>query len=447
LTAIGPAAAGCGTNEDAPANASAQSSDALAGVNGLAGINGLAGVNGLAGINGLAGVNGLAAVNGLAGINGLASTSGLMTTAAGRRTVSYLIKCALPAGDSLVKQDQNGVSYTFAGGIGLCPAWKTGGVYGNAQCMEALSACLMAHVNTAGVHVPLWLDSPDPAIGWGVDRVNYPMQEGTFFGDILDTGSLANLGMPGVTAPVGYYCDGAGFPAGAAGIVAGRLGANQTNAPYQNPFGAGTLCQNTSVAVGQFSFGVGGSCPAGSNNSPSAGCPDGFKSLTTPSNGGRWQHGITVWRNPTYTPNFDPGYVYTMSPLGAPALVLDAEAGLLADYGQMPLLDSSKFLLTAHGANWLVQMRTDPTKCADAGAAANGSSVRLFACSGASSQDWIFTPQPTKDGAFLIQTAASGRCLHVKNGMTTAGDGMEIYDCNATSVFQRFSVQAVLTVN
>ena len=61
--------------------------------------------------------------------------------------------------------------------------------------MEALSSCMMAHVNTAGVHVPLWLDANDPAIGWGIDRVNYPMQEGTFFGDIIDTG-LGNIGKP-----------------------------------------------------------------------------------------------------------------------------------------------------------------------------------------------------------------------------------------------------------
>ena len=48
---------------------------------------------------------------------------------------------------------------------------------------------MMAHVNTAGVHVPLWLDSNDSVIGWGIDPTNFPMQEGTFFGDILDTGT------------------------------------------------------------------------------------------------------------------------------------------------------------------------------------------------------------------------------------------------------------------
>ena len=140
------------------------------------------------------------------------------------------------------------------------------------------------------------------------------MQEGTFFGDILDTGALTNIGKPTVTAPVAYYCDGAGFPSGASGVVAGRLGASQSGAPYMNPFGNGALCQNNSLAVGQFSNGVGGSCPAGSNSNPAAGCPDGYKALTTTSNSGVWQHGITVWRNNNYTPVFDTSYQYTLSP-------------------------------------------------------------------------------------------------------------------------------------
>src|SRR3984957_16455078 len=170
---------------------------------------------------------------GLSSINGLSAINGPMTTSAGRKTISYVVRCALAANDTLVKQDQNGTNYTFAGAIGLCPAWKTAGVSNSSTCMESLSACMMAHVNTAGVHVPLWLDSNDLAIGWGIDRVNYPMQEGTFFGDIMDTGPLNNIGKPSVTPPAGYYCDGAGFPAGAAGVVAGRLGANQAGAPYK----------------------------------------------------------------------------------------------------------------------------------------------------------------------------------------------------------------------
>src|SRR6185369_13119868 len=103
----------------------------LAAMNGLAGLNGLTGLNGLAGLNGQANANGLSALNGLAGLNGLAAMNGLMTTDGGRKTVAYLVKCALASNDSLTKQDQNGTSYTFPGGLNLCPAWKTSGISGD----------------------------------------------------------------------------------------------------------------------------------------------------------------------------------------------------------------------------------------------------------------------------------------------------------------------------
>src|SRR6266404_2007207 len=95
--------------------------------------------NGLNGLNGLNAVNGLNSANGLNSVNGLAAGAGLMTTDAGRKTVSYLVRCALATGDSLVKQDQNGAYYTFTGAIGLAPQYKTTGC--NKDCAEELSAC------------------------------------------------------------------------------------------------------------------------------------------------------------------------------------------------------------------------------------------------------------------------------------------------------------------
>src|SRR5205085_10667115 len=102
----------------------------LVSTNGLSMINGLSMTNGLSG-NGLSG-NGLSG-NGLSGnglllnplaSTGLSSTTGLMTTASGRTTVAYLVKCALPAGHSITKKDQNGVYYTFPVAIGAGAAWE-----------------------------------------------------------------------------------------------------------------------------------------------------------------------------------------------------------------------------------------------------------------------------------------------------------------------------------
>src|SRR5262252_2214808 len=113
--------------------------------------------------NGLAGVNGLGVTNGLASTNGLAATNGLMTTSAGRDTIAYLVKCALPAGRTITKV-VNGTTYSFPGQIGLAPQWETGAC--DVNCQQLVSACLLAHINTSGQHIALWLDSDSPAVGW-----------------------------------------------------------------------------------------------------------------------------------------------------------------------------------------------------------------------------------------------------------------------------------------
>src|SRR5678816_552712 len=144
-----------------------------------------------------------------------------MTTDEGRETVSYLVRCALAAGDTLTKQDQNGVSYTFKGALGIAPGYKNGS--GGKDCTEQLSSCMMAHINTAGVHIPLWMTSPITAIGWGLSPY-FPTQEGTFFGQMVLVNEAYNLDA--------YYCEGPGV---AKDVVPGRLGQN-SGAPYQNAF-------------------------------------------------------------------------------------------------------------------------------------------------------------------------------------------------------------------
>src|SRR4249920_998389 len=85
-------------------------------------LNGLSMINGLSMTNGLSMINGLSMTNGLSG-DGLVSGSDLMNTAAGRTTVAYMVRCALPSGATITKQDADGVSYTFPGMIGVAPAW------------------------------------------------------------------------------------------------------------------------------------------------------------------------------------------------------------------------------------------------------------------------------------------------------------------------------------
>ena len=204
--------------------------------------------------------------NGLNSVNGLAAGAGLMTSDAGRKTVSYLVRCALAAGDTLVKQDHNGNNYTYAGQIGLAPQYKTGGC--NKDCTEELSSCLMAHINTTGVHIPLWLDSPMASIGWGQSPF-YPTQEGTFFGQIFVTNSTNKLDA--------YYCNGANV---ASNEVPGRLGGAQSGVPYANAYPtSGGLCATS------------GHCAMQSNSDGAVSCV---------GNGTTWTHPITVWRGQTF---------------------------------------------------------------------------------------------------------------------------------------------------
>ena len=130
----------------------------------LASTNGLSLINGLSMLNGLSSGNGLSMINGLSMTNGLSSTVGLMTTDPGRQTVSYLVRCALAAGDYLDKKDPTGTTYRFTGGLGLAPQYKTGAC--DQECQEWLSACMLAHVNAVGQHIPIWLVSSNAAIGW-----------------------------------------------------------------------------------------------------------------------------------------------------------------------------------------------------------------------------------------------------------------------------------------
>jgi len=273
--------AGCKLQEEEPDSQDTVVEAALVSENGLA-MNGLA-MNGLA-MNGLA-MNGLAmnglAMNGLA-MGGLSSTTGLMTTNAGRNIVQYMIKCALPSGHQWVAQDQNGNSYTYPGSLGVAPEWETS-LCGK-DCQERLSACLLAHVNNAGVHISLWIDG-EGSIGWGKSP-DFPYMEGAFFGNLITNQNSNNV----AGGWQGYYCNGADYLQGA---VPGRLGQPMATSVYTNWYGGGALCAQ----------GLGGvnKCNLHSDGS-------GFDNCTI-SPGGvatTWNHAVTVWRN------FERGLPYKM---------------------------------------------------------------------------------------------------------------------------------------
>ena len=222
----------------------------------LATINGLSVINGLSMTNGLSSLNGLSMTNGLAG-DGLVSGSDAMNSDAARTTMAYLVRCALPPGAVIVKEDSDGVPYTFLGEIGLAPSWQWGAC--DSECQLQITPCMLAHVNTSGVHIPLWIVGDNPILGWGLDSAGYPDEEGSFFGNIF------------VSPPTAFYCNGKDFDVG---VVPGRIGAGLGNAPYKDPFGGTGYCRDNCT-------------PADIPNQNA-----GYKACMG------YNHVITVWRNP-----------------------------------------------------------------------------------------------------------------------------------------------------
>jgi hypothetical protein len=183
----------------------------LTSVNGLISVNGLTSVNGLRSVNGLVSVNGLRSVNGLLSVNGLSvdctgktagvsctgepdglldNATGLMSSDAGIATAKYLMRCALPKGDSIRIKDYTGGLVSLSGELGLATAWKDGQC--DETCQQKISACLMAFTNGDGAHVEVEL-AASYTLGTGH---TYPYQEAAFYGNLFSP------------TPKAFYCVG-----------------------------------------------------------------------------------------------------------------------------------------------------------------------------------------------------------------------------------------------
>jgi hypothetical protein len=321
-------------------------------LNGLS-LNGLS-LNGLA-LNGLS-LNGLS-LNGLTSVGGLSSTTGLMTTAGGREVVKYMAKCALPAGHTLTKQDQNGVSYSFPGAIGVAPEWETG--LCTLDCQERVSACMLAHVNNSGQHIGIWLDGPDNGIGWG-SSTSYPYQEGAFFGNLFSQPWQ------------GYYCSGKDM---SSGEVPGRLGTPIATNVYVNPYGNAVPCKNACTITNE-----------GYTN-----CQD-YSPISPNTSGHKWTHVVTVWRN------FEQTQMYRICTKSTPTRCLGVVGNSTADGANV----EQRSYNAGAGQQWqILQVETGKYKFVNVGSGkvldANGTQMVQRSYSGAASQKIpvvYFTDQP-----------------------------------------------------
>jgi len=146
--------------------------------------------NGLS-ANGLS-ANGLSA-NGLSA-NGLSATSFSSWFNSNPESLSemvmrYLIRCAVPSGESRTwTNPSTGVSYTWAGELGLTPGWA-GGLPATETEEQIITACLAAHVNKYGVSMQISLlgrDAQGNALPvTAAESTTYKQQEASFYGNLF----------------------------------------------------------------------------------------------------------------------------------------------------------------------------------------------------------------------------------------------------------------------
>jgi hypothetical protein len=135
------------------------------------------------------------ALNGV--IPGGMGTGELLATEEGREILAYVVQCALDEGETLTAT-VNGQTYQFAGLLGLAPGWEHQGIDGDQQ--RLISACLLAHVNALGVSVPISVRSHEAVTSTPQERRDYPVYEGSFFGQVFNGDTLLAYACQGSAA-------------------------------------------------------------------------------------------------------------------------------------------------------------------------------------------------------------------------------------------------------
>ncbi len=106
----------------------------------------------------------------------------MAATSQGKKALTYLVHCALPAGQS-VTATVNGNSYVYSGGLGLAPGWPTGALSDADQ--KIVSACVISRANVFGVNVNISLRGNATLAPTTQESTDYQIQEGAFWGNIF----------------------------------------------------------------------------------------------------------------------------------------------------------------------------------------------------------------------------------------------------------------------
>jgi hypothetical protein len=115
----------------------------------------------------------------------------MLNTAGSREVLSYLISCALPAGQSF-NITSGGATYTFAGDIGLAKSWKS--VKLTTKQQRWISACMFARINNQGQLMKISLRGPHHALHvTQAETSRFSLEEGVYYGNLF-TGQMPIVG-------------------------------------------------------------------------------------------------------------------------------------------------------------------------------------------------------------------------------------------------------------
>jgi hypothetical protein len=121
----------------------------------------------------------------------LRSGSNLESSLAGRDILKYIVRCALPHGQS-IDVSHDGSHERFDGEFGLASDWS------HAPLSESgrrwVSACVLGFVNALGVHVLVSMRGAQENLKATIgpdERKTFAYQEAAFYGDIFSTTPLA----------------------------------------------------------------------------------------------------------------------------------------------------------------------------------------------------------------------------------------------------------------
>src|SRR5215831_6444884 len=110
----------------------------------------------------------------------------------------YIVQCAMAPGDDRAVH-VDGETYTLRGVFGLLPSWTSGEAMTDSE-YELLTACLGAHVNPLGKHVPISIRGPGIRLDPGEAEL-FPVREAAFFALHDGSGALATYACSGDSGP------------------------------------------------------------------------------------------------------------------------------------------------------------------------------------------------------------------------------------------------------